>query len=161
MERPGPGGAIAAAAQGLAVEGDEIGGLAPQRRRPGHEAGLEQRRLDAIEHDAQPALLRHAEEILGIAAQERQMMLAPERDLVIVVTAGDRRAGHQEQHLAQRKLDLRRLPRIADIAEVVQQQAQAVLDENLLHGVRLPFVNPTPHESCRRNPRQQNLSLAR
>jgi len=61
---------------------------------------------------------------LGEAAQERQMRLAPIDDVLVIVAARDRPAHHQEQHLGQRIGDLPGLPRILDLREVIEQQAQ-------------------------------------
>jgi len=112
MQRPGSGRRISAAAQCLAVQRDQVGCIGTQRRRPGDEAVLEESRVDSVQDDAQPVLLRDAEEVFGVPPQEIQVVVAPGRDLVIVVAGGDRRAGDEEQNLAQRILHLRRLPRI-------------------------------------------------
>ena len=62
---------------------------------------------------------------LGKAAQEGQMCLAPIDDVVVIVTARDRAAHDEEQHLAQRIHDLPSLPRIRDLGKVIEQEAQA------------------------------------
>jgi hypothetical protein len=136
MQRLLPGGAVAAAPQGLAIERDQIGRVGPQRGGPGGEARLEQGRVDPIEHHPQPVFLRDPEIVLRVPAQELQVLLTPIRDRVIVVAARNRRAGRQEQHLPQRIPDLAGLPRVANPPEMVQQKAQTVLDQYLFHGSR-------------------------
>ena len=74
-------------------------------------------------------------------------MRAPIGARVIVVTAKDCGAGHQEQHLAKGKAELGRLPRITDLAEVIHQQTQTILDDDSFHGGRLPYGDPIHCES--------------
>jgi hypothetical protein len=62
---------------------------------------------------------------LGKAAQEGQMCLAPIDDVVVIVTARDRAAHDEEQHLAQRIHDLPALPRIRNLGEVIKQGGKA------------------------------------
>ena len=153
MQRLEAGRVIAGSAQRLAIERDQVGRVGPQGLGPRHEAGLEQPRIDPVEDHPQPVLLGRAEVVLGITLQEAKMMLAPIGDLVIIIAARDRSAGDEEQHFSQRVFDLAGLTRIADRAEVVEQEAQTILDQNLFHGVRLQNESK-PHESCRPPSRQ-------
>ena len=74
-----------AAARGLAVDGDEIGlGLA-QPCHPGGEARLEPIRVERAEHGAQRVVAGDARGIGPEAAQEGQLLLAPELDLDAIV----------------------------------------------------------------------------
>ena len=134
MQRRFARAAVAAAPQALAVERDQVGRIGPKRQSPVHEASFEQLRIDPVEQRPQPVLARNPEEILGVAPQERQVQFAPIGDLVVVVASSHAGAGDQKQHLPQRIADLGRFARVRDTAEVIQQQRQAVPDENRLHG---------------------------
>jgi hypothetical protein len=84
------------------------------------------------------------------------MLIAPSSDLVIVIAAGDRRAGHQKQDLAQWEFHLRRFARILHRPKMIEKKAEAILDECLFHSVRLCVI-PEPYESRHRSTRHQNL----
>jgi hypothetical protein len=77
-------------------------------------------------------------------SQEIDVLIAPVGDLVVVVATGDRRAGDQEQHFAQRVLHPCRLAPVADIPKMIQQKAQTILDERLFHDARLPSRTRPP-----------------
>jgi hypothetical protein len=138
-----------AAARRLAVERDELRSVGAQRQRPVGEAGLEEARIDPVHHHPQPIRTGCSEVELGKGAQEGAMLLAPQRDLVIVLTVGDRRRHDQEQNLAQRVHDLRRLARILDPPEMVQKPAQPRRSKRCLdlpiHG--RPPLDPASQES--------------
>lgn len=70
------------------------------------------------------------------------MLPAPIGDFIVVVAARDRGARDHEQQFRQREPDLRRLPRIVNRAEMVEQQAKTVPDDDLFHGVG-SSANPT------------------
>ena len=97
MQRGFAGGAVVAATRGLAVDGDELRGIAAQFARPGHEAIREQVRIEAVEKEIEPAGARHAMVIGQETAQEVEMGLAPGGDVVEVVAGSDAGADHQEQ----------------------------------------------------------------
>src|SRR3712207_5150640 len=75
---------------GLAVQGDQVGGLRPPRADPGHKTGREQIGVDAVHERAQPIGAGDAEVERAEAAQEREVGLAPVHDVVVVVVCGDR-----------------------------------------------------------------------
>lgn len=106
---------VVAPARGLAVDRDQgnarLGALLV---RPGREAGSEQVRIDPVHHHPQPILARDAPVVGLKLPQELQPGLAPVRDLIVVVAAGDRGTDHQKQHLRQGIHHLARLARVLD-----------------------------------------------
>jgi len=69
----------------LAVDGDEVVPVRPQRRDPAVEAAAEQHRVDPVDQGAQPALAGDAVMELREAPQEIEMVLAPGGDVVEIV----------------------------------------------------------------------------
>ena len=61
------------------------------------------------------------------------MIIAPSRNLIKVVAARNRRAGHQKKHLAQGEFYLRRFTRILYRPKMIEQKRKAILDEYLFH----------------------------
>src|SRR3546814_5791534 len=59
--------------------------VGPGLAHPIGEAGREQRRIDPVNQDRQPAPTRHAVVIGQKAPQEREMRLAPGGDVIVVV----------------------------------------------------------------------------
>ena len=80
--------------------------------------------------------------VIGKAAQELQVRLAPVDDVFVVVAIGDRGADRQEQHLPQRIGDAPRLAHIFDRCEMLQKQRQARLG-------KAPIVHENTPESDR------------
>src|SRR3954464_3451437 len=110
---------------GLAVDGNEIVAVWPQRGDPALEAASEQERVDAVDEGAQPARAGNAVVEGGEAAQNGEVVRAPGNDVVEVVAGGDGRAGDQEQHLVEGVEHAPRLAGIVEGGELFQEQAQA------------------------------------
>jgi hypothetical protein len=128
-----------AAARGLAVDGDEIGlGLA-QPGHPGGEARLEPIRVERAEHGAQRVVAGDARGVGPEAAQEGQLLLAPELDLDEIVRAGQGGAEQEQQDLGQGVEHLGLLPRVLQGREPVEQQRAGGLG----HGRLLPGRSPS------------------
>src|SRR4051812_6600080 len=108
---------------GLAVDGNEIVAVWPQRGDPALEAASEQERVDAVDEGAQPARAGDAVVEGREAAQNGEVVRAPGND---VVAGGDGRAGDQEQHLMEGVEHAPRLAGIVEGGELFQEQAQAV-----------------------------------
>src|SRR3954451_16153141 len=94
-----PAPAVVGAPGSLAVDGNEIVAVWPQRGDPALEVASEHERVDAVDEGAQPALTRDAVVEGREAAQNGEVVRAPGNDVVEVVAGGDGRAGDQEQHL--------------------------------------------------------------
>ena len=110
------------AARGLAVDGDQVGlGLA-QALDPSRKARLEQLGIERGEHLAQRVVARNAVPVGQEAAQEGQVLPAPEPDLGHVVGPGQGGAEQQEQDLGQRVEHLGPLPWVLQRSEVVEQR---------------------------------------
>jgi hypothetical protein len=115
---------IVAAARGLAVDRNEIELVRPAFCDPGRKAGHEQVRIDPVHHRAQPVGAGDAMVELRKAPEKRQMRVAPVDDVVIVITVRDCPAHDQKKNFAKRIGDLPGLPRILDLRQVIEQQAQ-------------------------------------
>jgi hypothetical protein len=147
---------VMAATRGFAIDGDQIGRIRTQCGGPTGEAGLEQRRVDAVHQHAQPVGSGNAEVELGVAAQEVQVGLAPFDDLVVIVTTADAGRDHQKQHFRQREAHLGGLTRVFHRGEMLQQAAQPGLlkcsvhvrqDRHVVHPWSLPEDRVTSYES--------------
>src|SRR5215468_723098 len=87
--------AVVGAPCGLAVDGDEVVPVRPQRRHPTRKAASEQDRIDPVDEFAQPALSRNAVIELREGAQEIEMLPAPGANIFEIIATGDRRADDQ------------------------------------------------------------------
>ena len=125
MEGSLTGGAVVAAAGGLAVDGDELCPVGPGLAHPGGKGGRKQRRADAVHQNGQPAPAGDAVCVGQVLAQEAQMRLTPVGNGFIVVAIGDRVAHHQQQHLTQWMQDAVDVAGIVDVGKVLQQGGQA------------------------------------
>ena len=94
--------AVVAAARGLAVDGDEVRPFGPGLAHPGGEGGGEQRRVDTVHQDGQPAPAGDAVLHRADGGAGSPDGLAPRGNMVVVVAVGDGAADHQEQDLGQR-----------------------------------------------------------
>src|SRR3984893_13801354 len=81
-----PLAAVVGAPRGLAVDGDEVVPVRPQRRHPTCKAASEQDRIDPIDQLAQPALARNTVMKLREPAQEIEVVPAPGTHVVEIVT---------------------------------------------------------------------------
>ncbi len=133
MDRPDLRTRPAAAPQAFAIQRDQVGGTGPQAPRPSHETGLEQRRIDPVQHHPKPVLLRRSKAELCVFLGEIPVDNTPVRNLVTVVAARDRGAGDQKQHLPQRIPDLAALVRVPNRPEMLRQQRKTIPDKNLFH----------------------------
>jgi hypothetical protein len=85
MQRLQPLAFVVGAPRCLAVDGDEIMAIRPERRNPALETTPEQDRIDAVDEVAQPALAGNAEVEFREAAQKGEMAFAPGGDLVEII----------------------------------------------------------------------------
>src|SRR5271166_5732936 len=149
--------AIVAAARGLAVEGDKVRALRPGLAHPGGESRREQRRVDLVHQQRQPAPARNAVMIGQIAAQKPEMRRSPRGNRFIVVAVGDRAANDEKQYLRQRMSHPPMVAGVLDPAEMIQKRPKARLTPNLTrnkaHGGP-PRESVRPTESC--NPQSVN-----
>ena len=90
---------VVAAARGLAVDRDETGLLRPALAHPGGEGGGEERGVDPVHQDGEPALAGHAVRVGQVPAEEIEMRRAPGGDVLVVVAVGDGAADDEQQHL--------------------------------------------------------------
>jgi len=109
-----PGGRRARAPRRLAVDGDDLAVLigCAQPRHPRHEGVAERLAVERGDHRVDRVVGRNALTIGQKAAQERDVQLAPTRDLREVVGPGHHPAQHQQQDLGQRIDHLGALARI-------------------------------------------------
>jgi putative transposase len=94
---------------------------------PVGEGGGEQRRVDPVHQDGQPALARDAILVRQVAAEEAEMRRAPGGDVLVVVAVGDGAADHQQQDLGQRMQNPPHVTRVLHLGEVVEQRVEARL----------------------------------
>jgi hypothetical protein len=114
-----------AAARGLAVDGDEGGLLRPALPHPAGEGGGEERRVDAIHQDGQPALAGNAVRVGQVPAEEAEMRRAPGGDVLVVVAVGYGAADDQQQDLVEPVGDPPHVARVLHHGEVVEQRGKA------------------------------------
>jgi len=119
-----PFAAVVGAPCGLAVDGDEVVPVRPQRRHPTRKAAPEKDRIDPIAEFAQPTLTRNAVIELREGAQEIKMLPAPGANIFEVIATGDRRTDDQQHHLLERIHHPPRLPVIAQPGEMLEQYGQ-------------------------------------
>ena len=124
---PEPALPVVAAARGLAVDGDEPGLLRPALAHPGGEGGGEERGVDPVHQDGEPALAGHAVRVGQMPAEEIEVRRPPGGDVLVIVAVGDRAADHQQQHLRQRVQDAPHVARVLDLGEVIEQRREARL----------------------------------
>lgn len=77
MQRPAPSRPVMAAARGLAVNGDDVGGRFPQAFHPGGKAFLEQIRVQRLDHVVQGVVSRSAPRIGEKPTQKLQPQIPP------------------------------------------------------------------------------------
>ena len=122
-----PGAAVVAAARGLAVDRHEIGLLRPALPHPGGEGGGEERGVDPVHQDGEPALAGNAVLVGQVPAEEVEMRRAPGGDVLVVVAVGDGAADDEQQDLRQRMQDPPHVARVLDLGEVIEQRREARL----------------------------------
>ncbi len=136
--------AVMAAPRGLAVDGD----LAHCGRQAlGHEvqkARSEQLRPDPVHHHPEPIGAGNAIVVLLQAAQEIEVLLPPQHDVVIVVAGRHGRANHQKQHFAQGIHHLARLAIILYRRKMLQKTFGARCDD-FIHGFPQIVASPINH----------------
>lgn len=111
--------------RGLAVDGDLSVPAGPHGGGPVLEAALEERGLDAIEEDAQPARASYAEMKRAEAAQEIDVMLPPQGDVIEIVVFADGGAGHEQQDLVQRIAHPPGLTVVGQLRKMLEQHGEA------------------------------------
>ena len=99
VKRRGALAPVVAAARGLAVDRHQTGLVRPALPHPAREGGGEERRVDPVHQDGEPALTRDAVRVRQLPAEEVEVRRAPGGDVLVVVAVGDGAADHQEQDL--------------------------------------------------------------
>jgi len=120
-----PLAAVVGAPCGLAVDGDEVVPVRPQRRHPTRKAACEQDRIDPIDELAHPTLTRNAVMEFRKGAQEIEVLPAPSANVFEIVATGDRRTDDQQHHLLERIHHPPGVPVIAKFGKMVQQNGHA------------------------------------
>jgi len=133
MQRCFASGAVVAATRRLAVESDEGGRVVAQLAGPIHEAGREQRGIETVHQDVEPAPAGHAVVKGQKTAQKIEMRLAPGGDVIEIIARGDRRAHHQQQHFGQRMGHTPWLARVFNDRKMIQQVGKTRRAEGGLH----------------------------
>src|SRR5205823_2407591 len=165
--------AVMASTRGLAVDGDQLWTAGPSLPHPGREGGREQRRIDAVHQDGEPARAGNTVMIRKEAAEEHKMGFAPRRDSLVIVAVGDRAAHDQQQDFRQRVRHPPRRARVFDDREMIQKRPKARLDDGVendeahgvapritaTHGIRLSASRKQPLTRVR-SPGPQSAMLA-
>ena len=133
MQRFQPLAFVVGAPRGLAVDGDEVVAIRPERGDPALKTTPEQDRIDTVYEIAQPALAGDAEMEIRKAAQKSKMTVPLRGDLVEIVARTYGCAGHQQKDLGKRIHDAPRLALVGQLGKMLQQQSQPVAG-NLLVG---------------------------
>ena len=132
-----------------------IRALRPGCAHTGGEGREKQGGVDPVHQKRQPASARRAEMIGQIAAQKRQMRLAPARNYVVVVAIGHRAAHHQRQRLAERVRHPPGAARVVDDRKMIKQRLQArslfECGKGKAHGGG-SRIAPPPSNQTKRNP---------
>ena len=124
VERPCARAAVMAAARGLAVDRHQTGLLRPGFPHPVGEGRGEQRRVDAVHQDGEPALAWNAMLVGEVLAEKAEMRRAPGGDVFVVVAIGDTAADHQKENLRQRMQDPPHVARVLHLRKVVEQRGK-------------------------------------
>jgi hypothetical protein len=127
MQRRRAGAAVVAAARGLAVDGDEGGLPRPALPHPAGEGGGEERGIDPVHQDGQPALAGHAVLVGQVPAEEVEVGRAPGGDVLVVVAVGDGAADDEQQDLVEPVADPPHVARVLHPGEVVEQRGKTRL----------------------------------
>jgi hypothetical protein len=106
----------------LARDRHDVGRALAQALHPGGEALGEERRGQRVHHVVERVVRGDAARVGQEPAEERELALAPPRDLDEVLRPVERRAEHHEQDLGQRIDHLPRLPRVFESREVVDER---------------------------------------
>ena len=85
VQRLQPLAFVVGASRGLAVDGDEVVAIRPERRNPALETTPEQDWIDAVDEVAQPALAGNAEVEFREAARKGEVAFAAGGDLVEII----------------------------------------------------------------------------
>jgi len=113
---------VVCAARGLAVDGDEIVPIGPERLDPAFETPSEQRRVDAIDQSLKPPHAWDAELELREPSQKIEVLLA----LVLeVVARGDGGASRKQEDLSKAIPHPLRLPVRIDLREMLEEGSHA------------------------------------
>lgn len=110
-----------AAARGLAVDGDQLRLVGAQSVNPSHEAVLEQRGVERVEHAVERVVRGNAVGERQKTAQEIQPLLAPGPDLHKIVRTRQGGGQHQKQNLRQGIEHLGNLARVLQRRKLRQQ----------------------------------------
>ena len=125
---------VVGAARGLAVNGDEVVAIGPERRDPALEAPPEKNWINAVDEVAQPALAGNAEMEVAEAAQKGEMALTPGDDLVKIIARTYCCAAQQQQDLGERIHHAPRLALVGKLGKMLEQQGQPVPRNLLVQG---------------------------
>ena len=156
VERPCARAAVMAAARGLAVDRHQIGLLRPGFPHPVGEGRGEQRRVDAVHQDGEPALAWNAMLVGEVLAEKAEMRRAPGGDVFVVVAIGDATADHQKENLRQRMQDPPHVARVLHLRKVVEQRGKPRLPGQGLgsqgHGRLRSRAAASIQKNCRLSP---------
>ena len=101
--------------------------LRPALPHPGGEGGGEERGVDPVHQDGEPALAGNAVLVGQVPAEEVEMRRAPAGDVLVVVAVGDGAADDEQQDLRQRMQDPPHVARVLHLGEVIEQRREARL----------------------------------
>ena len=104
VERCRAGAPIVAAARGLAVDRHEAGLVGPALPHPVREGGGEERGVDPVHQDGEPAFAGHAVRVGQVPAEEVEVRGAPGGDVLVVVAVGDGTKNSDEKQAQQERL---------------------------------------------------------
>ena len=160
----GPG---VAASGGLAIDRDDVRPGRTQAFDPRDETGLEQLRVERVDHVVERVVRGDAMAVGLEAPQESQPLATPGLDLDEVIGPSQRGGQHQQQDLRQRVDHLPGLPRVLQGGEMVQQgcSGHARLAQSSRHPMNhtksdcgIPFLRPSNVQAIALAERRRRLT---
>jgi hypothetical protein len=152
VERSGADAAIVASARGLAVDRHERGLLRPALPHPGGESGGEERGVDPVHQDGEPALAGDAVLVGEMPAEKVEVRGAPGGDVLVIVAVGDGAADDEEEDLRQRVQNPPHVARVLHDGEMVEQRREARLPGQGFDGRDHGRLRFSAAASIQRNP---------
>ena len=98
------------------------------------EGGGEERGVDPVHQDGEPALAGDAVRVGQVPAEEVEVRRAPGGDVLVVVAVGDGAADHEQEDLVEPVGDPPHVARVLDLGEVLEQGREARLPGQGLGG---------------------------
>jgi len=136
----------------LARDRHESGLLGPALAHPAGEGGGEERGVDPVHQDGEPALARHALRIGQAPAEKVEMRRAPGGDVLVVVAVGDGAADDEQEDLVEPVGDPPRVARVLHHGEMLEQRCEARLPGQALGGRDHGRLRFRAAKSIQRNP---------